>query len=160
MGSEVERKFLLSEPPPELAHPSVSIAQRYLVIGADGLEVRLRRRGTATLMTIKHGVGLVRREEEFEIDAASFQRLWGMCDGTTIDKQRYRVAADDVIVEVDVYRGALEGLLTAEVEFASEQEASAYTPAAWLGREVTGDPRYANQQLAMVGLPPREEQQA
>jgi len=158
VGSEVERKFLLSEPPREFAHPSVSIAQRYLVIGADGLEVRLRRRGTATLMTIKHGVGLVRREEEFEIDAASFQRLWGMCAGTTIDKQRYRVAADDVIVEVDVYRGALEGLLTAEVEFASEQEASAYTPAAWLGREVTGDPRYANQQLAMVGLPPREEQ--
>jgi len=91
-------------------------------------------------MTIKHGVGLVRREEEFEIDAASFQRLWGMCDGTTIDKQRYRVAADDVIVKVDVHRGALEGLRTAGVEFASEQEASAYTPAAWLGCEVTGDP--------------------
>ncbi len=158
MGTEVERKFLLDALPPDLErHPCVSIKQRYLVIGADGLEVRLRRKGHALLLAVKHGVGLVRREDEFEIDGRSFERLWNMSESATIDKQRYRVPADGLIVEVDVYGGALEGLKTAEVEFASAERAHAYTPPAWLGHEVTGDHRYANQQLATVGLPPPDE---
>ena len=118
MGIEVERKFLVDELPPDLERYSCeSIEQRYLVIGADGLEVRLRRRGPTLLMAVKHGVGLVRREDEFEIDVRSFERLWYMSESATIDKQRYRVPTGGVVVEVDVYGGALEGLKTAEVEF-------------------------------------------
>jgi adenylate cyclase len=60
-----------------------------------------------------------------------------------------------VTIELDVYGGDLEGLVVAEVEFASEEDADAFDPPAWLGREVTDDPRYKNQRLARDGAPAR-----
>ena len=59
---------------------------------------------------------------------ASFERLRQMCDGKTVEKKRYGLPADHALVEVDVYGGALERLVTAEVEFPSEEEADAHTP--------------------------------
>ena len=44
-------------------------------------------------------------------------------------------------------------LLVAEVEFPSTEASEAFAPPAWLGREVTGDARYANQSLARYGAP-------
>ena len=80
MGAEVERKFVIADPPADLGRWSSShIVQRYLVVGADGFEVRLRRRDGRMTITVKHGVGLVRSEDEFEVDLASFERLWPMC---------------------------------------------------------------------------------
>ncbi len=40
-----------------------------------------------------------------------------------------------------------------EVEFGSEQEAASFWPPAWFGRELTGDPAWANQNLAVAGRP-------
>ena len=55
--------------------------------------------------------------------------------------------------EVDVYGDALAGLLTAEIEFGSTEASAAFAPPDWLGTEVTGDRRYANQSLALHGPP-------
>ncbi len=41
-------------------------------------------------------------------------------------------------IELDVYAGALEGLLVAEVEFATEADAREFEPPEWFGDEVTG----------------------
>lgn len=41
----------------------------------------------------------------------------------------------------------------AEVEFGTEAAALAFEPPAWMGAELTGDERYANQSLASRGLP-------
>ena len=57
------------------------------------------------------------------------------------------------MLELDVYHGRLEGLLTAEVEFDAVAAASAFVPPDWLGRDVTDDPRYKNKKLATDGLP-------
>ena len=56
-----------------------------------------------------------------------------------------------MVFELDVYEGALAGLVTLEVEFASEDAARAWTPPPWAGRDVTGDKAYANQTLAVRG---------
>ena len=48
---------------------------------------------------------------------------------------------------------ALEGLVVAEVEFPSEDEAGDFEPPAWIGEEVTGDERYLNETLATRGRP-------
>ena len=40
-----------------------------------------------------------------------------------------------------------------EVEFDSAEAAAGFWPPAWFGRELTGDPAWANQSLASVGLP-------
>jgi adenylate cyclase len=44
-------------------------------------------------------------------------------------------------------------LSNAGVEFSSEAEATAFPPPAWFGREVTGEPGWANAALARRGLP-------
>ncbi len=46
---------------------------------------------------------------------------------------------------MDEFHGENEGLVVAEVELAAEDEA--YVRPAWLGTEVTGDPRYFNSML-------------
>lgn len=156
-GAEVERKFLLTAPPEGLeSHPSERISQGYLALDPGGAEVRLRRRGYRTLLTIKQGRGLARSEEEFVIDGPRFDRLWAGTGGRRVEKVRYRVPLEgDLVAEVDLYDGALQGLVTAEVEFPTRAAAEAFRPPAWLRVEVTDDPRYGNARLAIDGSPDR-----
>jgi CYTH domain-containing protein len=151
---EIERKFVLSKPPEELDDaPSDAIEQGYLAITDDGIEVRIRRIGDRTVLTVKQGSGERRLEEEVDIPAASFEALWPLTEGRRIEKRRYRLDHDGHQVEVDVYAGALEGLVVAEIEFESEQASATFEPPDWLEREVTGEERYANQRLALEGPP-------
>jgi adenylate cyclase len=155
VGLEVERKFVLASRPPGLAeHPSQRLEQGYVALDPAGVEVRIRRKGAKTLLTIKAGSGLVRAEEELELEPERFERLWPLTAGRRVVKTRYRVPlAGGLTAEVDDYEGALAGLLTAEIEFPDEAAARAFTPPDWLGEDVTGDDRYANRSLAVHGRP-------
>jgi len=114
----------------------------------------VRRRGDQAYLTVKAGGGRVRVEEDIEIDADRFERLWPLTEGRRIEKTRYEIdAADGLLIELDVYTGALDGLVTAEVEFDSEEAADAFEPPGWLGEDVTEDLRYKNQRLAREGPP-------
>jgi adenylate cyclase len=148
-GVEIERKFLVDRAPDGLAGGD-RIEQGYLAIGDDGVEVRVRRRGDAMTLTIKSGPGMMRTEEELAIDARRFESLWPLTEGRRVSKTRHLVPlGGGLTAEVDVYSGAHEGLLTAEIEFPSLEASEAFEPPAWLGREVTGDASYANQALAL-----------
>ena len=152
---EIERKFLVDGKPGGLAEGD-RIDQGYLAIGDDGVEVRVRRRRDDMTLTIKSGPGMTRTEVELEIDAQRFDALWPLTEGRRVTKTRHLIPLDgDVTVELDVYSGAHDGLLTAEIEFPSVEASEAFEPPAWLGREVTGDGDYANQALAMTGRSPR-----
>ncbi|MDQ8046022.1 MAG: CHAD domain-containing protein, partial [Patulibacter sp.] len=155
---EIERKFLVTEPPANLhEYPSERILQGYLSLDPEGAEVRLRKRGYHTLLTIKQGHGLARAEEEFLIDGPRFDRLWAGTSGRRVEKTRYRVpTVDELTIEVDVFDGALSGLIVAEVEFVSEASATAFRPASWMRVDVTDDPRYGNARLALDGVPDRK----
>jgi CYTH domain-containing protein len=154
-GFEIERKFLVGELPAGYGDaPSSRIEQGYLAISADGLEVRVRRKGERTLLTIKSGPAQVRVEEELEIDARRFASLWPLTAGRRVVKTRYELdGGDGAVIELDVFEDALAGLRVAEVEFDSEAASAAFTPPAWFGREVTGERAYANQRLATDGPP-------
>jgi adenylate cyclase len=154
-GIEIERKFLVPEPPSDLDRwPSTTIAQGYLAVADDGTEVRVRRRDDSASLTVKSGRGRVRVEEEMEIEADRFERLWPLTEGRRIEKTRYEIpAGDGLTIELDVYGGDLDGLVTAEVEFASEDAAEAFAAPDWLGPDVTDDLRYKNQRLAVDGAP-------
>jgi adenylate cyclase len=152
---EIERKFVLPAPPPGLdSRDHAQIEQGYVALDGNGTEVRIRRRGDKRVMTIKSGSGLVRTEEEWPLEPERFDALWPLTDGRRVIKTRYLVPLEDELTaEVDVYEGALSGLVTAEIEFDSERDSEAFEAPDWLGREVTGDARYANRALAVSGLP-------
>jgi adenylate cyclase len=155
-GVEIERKFRVAELPPDLAqYPGRRIEQGYLAIGPDGVEVRVRRRAGQTTLTVKSGPGQVRTEEELAIDARRFDALWQLTEGRRVSKTRHEIPlAGEAVAELDVYDGDLDGLLTVEIEFGSLEASEAFVPPPWIGRELTGDKRYANQSLALEGRPP------
>jgi CYTH domain-containing protein len=155
---EVERKYLLSARPEGLdEHESSRLEQGYLALDPAGAEVRVRRKGSNHTLTVKTGKGLVRGEEELTLDAADFDRLWPLTEGRRVVKTRFLVPLDGgLTAEVDIYEGDLDGLLTAEVEFADEAAARAFIALEWMGSDVTGDARYANQSLAVNGPVPSD----
>jgi CYTH domain-containing protein/CHAD domain-containing protein len=150
--AEIERKFLVEEMPRAEA-AATTIEQGYLALDSRA-EVRLRRIGGELLLTAKSGHGEVREEVEVPIEPGAFEALWPLTAGRRVRKVRHYVPLGEGLrAEIDVYEGTLDGLRTAEVEFGSRQEADRFAPPPWLGAELTGDERYANQTLATEGLP-------
>ena len=152
-GIEIERKFLLGGLPSALAFARRrAILQGYLAIDGD-TEVRIRRTPDGSTLTIKHGSGEVRVEEELALGERQADALWELTEGRRLQKSRRIMRVDGFDVEVDEYAGALDGLVVAEIEFIDEAASQAFEAPAWFGRELTGDPAYANRNLAMFGLP-------
>ena len=80
-----------------------------------------------------------------EIPGKDALALLGICEGGVIQKDRYYVPFAGHTFEVDEFFGDNEGLVMAEVELSSEDEA--FEKPEWLGKEVTGDSRYYNSSL-------------
>ena len=155
MGLEIERKFLVDRVPADLAIDSEDeIAQGYLSVGED--QVRLRRRGDRHVLTVKRGAGLEREEVEVPLAKESFEELWPLTEGRRLEKTRRTTAAAAGTIEIDTYHGPLDGLVTAEIEFADADAARAFQPSPWFVRELTGDESYSNERLATEGLPAKE----
>jgi CYTH domain-containing protein len=153
---EIERKFVLSEMPDEgVLGVGEPLRQGYVAEEGD-VAVRVRIAQQAATLTIKAGGGLARSEVEVPISSDDAEELWAHTAGRRIEKTRHRVAVGgggDRVADVDVYAGELSGLCTAEVEFDSEDDAAAFVPPGWFGREVTGERGWSNSALARHGLP-------
>ena len=109
----------------------------------------MRRIDDELLITAKKGSGETREEVEVPLEVGAFDRLWKLTESRRVSKRRFEVPLEDGhCAEVDVYSGDLEGLVVAEVEFSSEEEGDSFRAPHWFGRELTGDHRYANQELA------------
>lgn len=154
MATEIERKFQLDKPPKQIqGRGGKRIEQGYLA-AHEGIEVRLRALGDERLLTAKLGHGEARFETEIALASDQFEALWPLTESRRLRKTRYLVPLDQGLeAEVDVYEDDLAGLVTAEVEFDSEPQSRGFQPPAWLGKEVTGERRYANQSLALQGAP-------
>ena len=145
---EIERKFLIKTPPPGWRRqPHAKINQGYLAHTGQ-LEVRLRKKDDQYFLTIKSGAGLSRLEEEIELSAERFARLWPLTKGKRIAKTRYKIPFAGKTAEMDVYGGVHKGLITAEIEFKNMRELKGFQFPEWFDREVTGDPKYSNAALA------------
>lgn len=150
---EIERKFLVEARPTNLdRYPCVAIEQGYLAYSEDGIEVRLRHKGDRYYQTVKQGGALVRMELEIELTKTQFEALWPATKGKRLLKNRYEMPYEDRVIELDIYWGSLEGLITADVEFDSVEQSQTFIPPDWLGPEITGHPKYRNRYLAQYGL--------
>lgn len=149
MAKEIERKFLVSGDFKQEACDSFRLVQGYISTDPDRT-VRVRIKGEQGFLTIKGQSsedGLSRFEWEKEIPVSEALELMNLCVSGVIDKTRYLVPYGGHTYEVDVFHGANEGLVLAEIELADEQEM--FEKPSWLGEEVTGDVRYYNSMLSL-----------
>lgn len=154
MGVEIERKFLVASEAwrDEVASHS-DIRQGYLAV-VGGNTVRVRIKDDAAFLTVKSAGPAIRRQEfEYPIPLNDAEALLALRCGRLIEKRRHVVPHGALRFEVDVFSGDLAGLVIAEIEL--PDETTAFVRPAWLGEEVTDDPRYANASLATNGAPPK-----
>ncbi|MBQ7180304.1 MAG: CYTH domain-containing protein [Bacteroidaceae bacterium] len=147
MALEIERKFLVVGEFRDQAYSHSRIRQGYISSG-NGKTVRVRIRDDRGYLTIKgpsDQAGLARYEFETEIPLSDALDLMKLCEPGIIDKTRYLVRSGSHVFEVDEFYGDNEGLVMAEVELHSEDEA--FRKPAFIGPEVTGDRRYYNAHL-------------
>ncbi len=146
---EIERKFLvLNQDFIALATVKNRIVQGYLNSNPERT-VRVRIKGDQGFLTIKgkgNESGTTRLEWETEISLAEAEKLLPICENGVIDKIRYEIPSGKHIYEVDVFAGENKGLIVAEIELHSENEA--FEKPQWLGKEVTGEERYYNAYLS------------
>jgi CYTH domain-containing protein len=148
MPVEIERKFRVKGDFRKDVVRSRLIRQGYLSSHPERT-VRIRISGERGWLTIKgmgDAKGLSRQEFEQEIALGDAEELFRLCEPGAIEKERHWVAAGGHIWEVDVFHGANEGLVLAEIELSSGEESFALPD--WVGEEVTGDGRYYNAMLA------------
>jgi adenylate cyclase len=154
VASEIERKFLVPAVPGSLElGTGARLRQGYLAV--DGpVEARLRFTEDAPTLAVKAGAGRTRTEVEVAVSAAEAEELWPFTKGRRVEKVRYRVpSATGDVIDLDVYEGALDGLVTAEVEFPTDGAAAAFSAPVWFGRELTDEAGWSNASLAMHGRP-------
>jgi adenylate cyclase len=145
MGIEIERKFLVTGDGWRQGE-GTRYSQGYLNRDARRT-VRVRIAGEHAFLTVKGvSTGATRSEFEYAIPASDARQLLRLADGPVIEKIRRIVVHAGSRWEVDEFFGDNAGLVVAELELESEDQAFARPD--WLGREVTDDARYYNSNLA------------
>ena len=147
---EIERKFLVKWLPDGLKRSrSFVIEQGYLATESAGRQVRLRKRGHTASLTFKARRDSHREEREIKLSPKQFAALWPGTAGRRLRKVRYEIPWENVLIELDIYRGRHAGLVVAEVEFPNRASCRRFKAPWWFGREVTGEKRYSNVRLAL-----------
>jgi CYTH domain-containing protein len=143
---EIERKFLIKD---RIALRTIlingkQIRQGYLFT-EQAKSCRVRVKGAKGFLTLKFGTDLLSRNEfEYEIPFEEACELLSQCD-RVLQKTRYEIPVGNHVWEIDVFSGALDGLILAEIEL-SDADETIQLPS-WVGEEVTHDPTYLNVNL-------------
>jgi adenylate cyclase len=145
MGVEIERKFLLAGDGWRALGKPVLLRQGYLSLEPARV-VRVRVDGDKAYITIKgKGKGASRGEWEYPIPLADANELLELCKQPFIEKYRRKIEFEGNMWEVDEFLGANQGLVLAEIELDSEDQA--FDKPDWIGEDVTHDKRYYNSNL-------------
>lgn len=147
MGLEIERKFLVDKGKWDQTPKHSGTFYRQGYISVDPLKtIRVRLGGDKAFFTIKGmNTGMVRSEYEYTIPVADAVQLLNEFGVAELTKTRYLFPYQGHTWEVDEFHGANAGLIVAEIELRSEEEAFARPE--WVAEEVTNDARYYNANL-------------
>ena len=130
---EIERKFFINDPLPGYKeYPYHAIEQGYLCTEP---VVRVRREDDTYYLTYKSRGKLAREEYNLPLTKEAYEHLIGKADGNILTKKRYLIPVEGshLTIEFDVFEGKFQGLMLAEVEFETEEEANAFVPPEWFG---------------------------
>ncbi|MEI7557609.1 MAG: hypothetical protein WCJ45_01895 [bacterium] len=88
---------------------------------------------------------------ETDITKSEFDQLRFQVENHFIEKIRYELPYEGHIIYLDVYDN-LQGLKTAEVEFATKRDAKKFVAPQWFGEELTRMREATNAYIANHGL--------
>lgn len=146
MAKEIERKFLIDAEKWAKQGNPVEMCQGYLAINGDKI-IRVRIAGNNAFITIKGNLqGISRDEFEYEIPVDDARQLMNLCEGNPVEKTRYNYLFAGKMWEIDLFHGANNGLIVAEIELNSEDEP--FEKPSWIGEEVSTDSKYYNFNLS------------
>lgn len=149
---EIEKKYIINDLPLSLeSYPCHSIEQAYLCTNPI---IRIRRFDEEYVLTYKGEGMMIREESNLPITKDAYEHLKGKRDGHIITKKRYHIPLPqykNLMIELDVFSSPYPGMMLAEVEFQTEEEALTFLPPYWFGEEVTLNPKYHNSN--MIYLP-------
>lgn len=146
---EIERKFLINELPFSLNNYSKDIiTQGYI---STSPVIRIRQKSSTYYLTCKSKGFMSREEFEIKITKEEYNSLKNKIDYNMIIKERYYIPThEDLCIELDIFQGALAGLIIAEVEFTSIEQAESFIPPIWFSKELTRDSRFFNSYLCRL----------
>ncbi len=149
---EIERKYLVAALPEGYQnYPFLEIEQGYLCTRP---VVRVRREDDHSYLTYKSDGLLSREEYNLPLSLEAYDHLIAKADGIVLTKRRYRIPLEGtaLTIELDIFSGAYEGLMLAEIEFPTVEEAESFTPPEWFGEDVTESGEYQNSRLSRAEL--------
>lgn len=154
---EIEKKFTVKYLPPNLEqYECIHMEQAYLCTAP---VVRVRKANEKYVLTYKSKTShsekqygtKISNEIEMDLTKESYEHLKEKADGHVIEKDRYVIPLDAGLrVELDIFHGYLEGLVFAEVEFESLEQAKEFSMPEWFLEDVSLDQRYNNNYLSGI----------
>ncbi|MBD5348467.1 MAG: CYTH domain-containing protein [Bacteroides sp.] len=146
MAVEIEKKFLVnSHEYRNMASACHTIVQGYLSKEPERT-VRIRIIDDKGFITVKgKTIGCKRLEFEYEIPLDDAKDMLKLCLSPILEKKRYIVNYCGYKWEIDEFEGYLAPLVIAEVEL--PDESLPLQLPAFIGEEVTGNPKYYNSNL-------------
>ena len=154
---EIERKYKVKYLPENLdKYEKKKIIQGYLSVDP---VVRIRKSNEKYILTYKSKEGIdvtdsqscICNEIEMPLNEKSFYHLLEKCDGSIIEKTRYKIPLEnELVAELDIFESIYEGLIFVEVEFSSVDEIDKFIAPDWFGENVSGDKRFGNNFLATI----------
>ncbi len=146
---EIERKFLIKSMPDLSGLAPIRYERYYLRIEPD-FEERIQKVGDRYERETKSRKSdLERTADKTRISQEEFDTLKSQAQSAIV-RDSYLVSENPEIT-IKIYRGQHEGLARAEVEFDTVDEARAFVPLSWMGREITQSPLGRDSQLLGLG---------
>ena len=149
---ELERTFLAKYLPKNLKNsPHIEMIDIYHPKTAVHPCLRLRKNGDEYVITKKTPVNendkSVQHEQTIILTEKEFKSLF-KAHGKVLEKIRYFYTEDNTTMEIDVFKGALEGLVLVDAEFTSEKEMKKFIIPDFCLVDVTQDDFVAGGMLA------------
>ena len=153
---ERERRWLCANIPMHLVQRTEDITDLYVT----GTRLRLRealpRDGGAPMRRLGRKADVTpstRLLTSLYLSQEEFALFSGLSGATLSKIRHYLRSPDGVVLSIDRFSGALDGLILAEAEFEDDAALTAFAMPDFALCEVTDDPRYGGGQLALHGLP-------